>query len=620
MIVAIFALTGLSCSLAQAQKADIAHLRDSLDAIQYAIPQKPVIRGAWAVLNVRTQADWNNIQKTLKASLAAGNENILVKITGNNIVFGKEKNEIINWKYPKANIRIDGGCGKMVPYGYTFKRCDKQAKKDGEFYSFPFLEFGLDDIVEDNKGNEVPFREEVKQVTGDIEKVQSSSTSEATKSITKFKAQGKTDDVWKFQIDLPDLSEEQCKDFYVLMTRDWTSARHKVVMVKDGWLYYHLDSEDLHSDRDPNVDWKQYRVRPRYRLINNPVSKGLHTANGRIYIPKQYKSIRVNKGGQLITFAYCHFNSLEITGFDLNGCGGGTPFGVYSSTFERGAFFRDNTFTNMSSMAISTAFSKNVVVSNNTISKTRVQALAGGGTDCTISGNHLKNIGWMLNTRAITGGGERMLICDNVIEDFNYGAIAVGSTTSNDKAGKLTYIIERNTIRLTKDFTDNYIQNTLADGGGIYIGPQCTQGIIRNNVIENIKGIHSNRGIFLDDGAKNLAIYGNYIVNTDNSYDIDLRLSNGYAAGIPDHNTNNSVFHNIMTGGYRFQDAGDGSNCIGGENVLLGTGKLQKTVLELKRRVEDVEAQSSREFKVQGVLDSMPVDGFVKKQFEKRWN
>ena len=601
-IAIIFVLTELSCLQANAQRADIAALRDSLDAVSYAVPQMPVISGRWTVINVRTQTDWDKIKETLKASLAAGNENILVKITGKNIVFGKEKMEIINWKYPKANIRIDGSGAKMISYGYTFKYCDKKAKKVVGFYSFPFSEFGLDDIVVDGKGNEVAFREEVRQVTSDVVKVQ------------EFKGL-RVQDIWKFQIDLPDLTEEQCKDFYVLMTRDWTSARHKVVMVKDGWLYYHLDSDDLHSDRDPNVDWKQYKVRPRYRLINSPVSRGLHTADGRIYIPKQYKSIRVNKGGQLITFAYCDFNSLEIKGFELNGCGSGyATIGIYSSFFREGAFVHDNSFCNISLMAISTAQNTNVVISNNIINSTRQQAIEGGGKNTAITGNRLKYIGWMLNTRAITGGGEQMHICDNVIEDFNYSAIACGSTTSNDKATKLTYIIERNTVRLTEEFTDNYIQNTLGDGGGIYVGPQCKQGIIRNNVVENIKGIHSNRGIFLDDGAKNLAIYGNLIINTDNSYDIDLRLSKGYSAGIPDHNTNNSIFQNIMTGGYRFQDAGEGSNCIGGENVLLGTGKEQKTVVELKQWVEDMEAQNSKEFKVQGVLDKIPVDGFVKKQ------
>ena len=176
---------------------------------------------------------------------------------------------------------------------------------------------------------------------------------------------------------------------------------------------------------------------------------------------------------------------------------------------------------------------------------------------------------------------------------------------------KLTYIIERNLIRQNKKYTDNYLYNSLADGGGMYIGPQCTQGIIRHNVVVNMKGIYSNRGIFLDDGAKTLSVYGNLICNTSNCYDIDLRLCQTYAKGIPDHNNNNTIFNNILTGGYRFQDAGEESNCIGGENVLLGTGKTLKTVADLKRRVADVTENGAA---VETAIKKGPVDWFVKKQ------
>lgn len=599
LIAACFALTGLSCSQANAQSAEIATLRDSLDAIQYDLPKMPKMKCPKKVITVRNQAEWDNLWATIETDLKRGAQNVEVRVKGKGLVMPTNPKTVSNLNYPNANIRIIGNDG-MVAQGQRFEK--SKARQEGAFWSLPYSDFDVNDMITDGEGNEIPLREEVKQVLGDIVIVQELKGS-------------KVQDVWRFQVDLPNLTETQCKDFYVLMTRDWTSARHNVIKVQDGWLYYHLDSEDLHSDRNPNVDWTQYRVRPRYRLINSPVSKGVHIAGGRIYVPNTYDVVRVNKGGVLLLMGYSTLNTLEITGFRFKGCGNKTPIGIYHSTFNSGAFIHDNTFTGMVSTCIGTAWSENVMIANNTITNTWQQAIAGGGKNCTVSGNKLKNIGWFLNTRAITGGGERMHICDNVIEDFNYGAITCGNSTSNAKATTLTYIIERNTIRLTKEFTDNYIQNTLSDGGGIYIGPQCTQGIIRHNVVENIKGIHSNRGIFLDDGAKNLAIYGNLIVNTANSYDIDLRYSAGYAKGIPDHNTNNSVFQNIMTGGYRFQDAGAGSNCIGGDNVLLGTGRAQKTIVELQRRAVDVKAEGEN---LDAVMKNLPVNGFVKKQLKYR--
>ena len=598
-IAACFALAVLSCSQANAQSSEIAALRDSLDAIQYDLPKVPTMKCPKKVITIRTQEQWDNLWTTIEAELKRGAQNVEIRVKGKGLVMPTNPKTVSNLNYPKANIRIVGN-DDMVAQGQCFEK--SKARQEGAFWSLPYTDYDVNDMVTDGEGNEIPLREEVSLVNGDIVKVQ------------EFRG-SKVQDVWRFQVDLPDLTEVQCKDFYVLMTRDWTSARHKVVIVQDGWLYYHLDSEDLHSDRNPNVDWIQYRVRPRYRLINSPVSKGVHIAGGRIYVPNKYKEARVNKGGVLLLMGYCIFNSIEITGFAFKGCGNKTPIGIYHSTFNTGAFIHDNTFTDMVSTCIGTAWSENVMIANNTITNTWQQAIAGGGNNCTVSGNRLKKIGWLLNTRAITGGGERMHICNNIIEDFNYDAIAVGSTTANEKAQRLTYVIERNTIRLTKDFTDNFIQNTLADGGGIYIGPQCTQGIIRNNVVENIKGIHSNRGIFLDDGAKNLAIYGNLIVNTANSYDIDFRFDRGYESSIPDHNTNNCVFQNIMTGGYRFQDAGAGSNCIGGGNILLGTGPAQKTVVELKRRAADVEAGSAS---VETVMKKIQVDRFVKKQLKQR--
>lgn len=592
--------THASCqSTTHVTTAEIAQLRDSLDAISYSTPQIPRMCVKKKVLKIRGYEQWKALDAMLQEGLKAGYRNITVKVMCE-VKPGDGYQLIQNLDYPDANIRIVGNKAIQGLHGSVFTKDNPKVRDEGAFYSLPYSDFNLDDYITDADGNEIPLREEVKLVQGDIVKVQ------------EFKG-AKVQDVWRFQVDLPNLTEAQCKDFYVLMTRDWTSARHKVVKVQDGWLYYHLDSDDVHSSINPNVDWTQYKVRPRYRLINSPVSKGVHVMNGRIYVPKKHKMITIQKGARILTVKSCHLNSLVFSGFTISGCGKDCLVGVNDSKFETGMFITNNHFSHLNYLAIIAYRNENLVISNNTFSDTRGGVFfMEGGIGTTICGNKMKNIGWMQNSNAIQVGGERLHIFDNVIEDFIYGAIACGSSKSNAEAPKLTYIIERNTIRQTESFTDNYIQNTLADGGGIYIGPQCTQGIIRNNVVENIKGIHSNRGIFLDDGAKNLAIYGNLIMNTANSYDIDLRYSAGYAKGIPDHNTNNSVFQNIMTGGYRFEDAGAGSNCVGGENVLLGTGQAQKTVVKLNRHAADRTAQGSRYF------ESMPLDGFVKKQVKKR--
>lgn len=568
----------------------IKALRDSLDAVQYEVPAMPSIHN-WKVIGVNTEEEWEGLHDRVLSELKAGERNIEIQVTGKNLIMHVTPKSFSHLKYPDANIRIISTGSSFIAEGFTFEK--REARKDGGFWSVPYSLYDVNDMIVDSNDEEILLREEVRQVKGDIEQVK-----------------GKGGTQWRFQIDLPNLDEKQCKDFYVLLTRDWTSARHKVVKVEKGWLYFLLDSEELHSNRNPNIDWTQYKVRPRYRLINSPVSKGVHVYENRLYVPMKYEIVHINKGGVLFFFGNCYLNSLEISGFNIKSCGNKTPIGIYHCIFRTGAFIHDNTFRNLYSLAISTAYNQNVVISNNIVLNTRQQALLGDGSGITIKGNHLKNIGWMLNTRAISGGGNMIHICDNVIEDFNYGAISSGSRNSNND---INFIIERNTIRLNKEFTDNYIQNTLADGGGIYIGPANTRGIIRNNVVENIKGIHSNRGIFLDDGAQNLAIYGNLVINTDNSYDIDLRRSSTFSKDIPNHNTHNSIFQNIMTGGYRFQEKDPSSSCIVGENILLGTGNYQKTVIEISDKVEDVRGEGNN---ILSLADKYHIAPFVLEFFK----
>lgn len=574
-------------------------IRDSLDRVNYPIVTGPTIQSKrMVVLKVSNQEEWDNLVPSLKGLLTSGHKNIVVEIIGKGIIFGEKENVITDLNYPDANIRVEGGKSGLMPAGVSFSKKNNNAVRNGLFYTIPYGDFNINDIIIDNKGKEIKIREEVRLVDGNIEK-----------------APEQGSNIWKFKVDMPNLTENVCNDFYVLLTREWTSGRHKVIKVEGGWLYFNLDTPDIPNDnRNPNIDWQHFNVRPRYCLINSPVSKGIHIVNGKIYIPNKIKSIRIVKSGCLLSFASCHLNSLVISGFKVNGSGNKSLISLYACTFEDGAFITNNHFVNLSDLAIYVGRNNNVTISKNIINNTRVGAIEGGGMYTTIYNNKLSNIGWMLNSRAIIGGGEFLHICDNVIEDFNYAAITCGSTNSNEKARKLTYIIERNKVRLTKKYTDNFIQNTLADGGGIYIGPQCTQGVIRNNIIENIKGIRSNRGILLDDGAKNLAIYGNFIINTDNSYDIDLRFCDTYKDRIPDHNTNNFVFQNIMTGGYRFQDNGVNSNCACGQNVILGCGKNQKTVVGSEHRVDDIKIEGVKQAGKKIVLpksEKYKIDGLV---------
>ena len=597
---------------------DIARLRDSLDFIQYSIPTIKEIIPDKTIL-VKSQRGWDSISHQLPLLLNDGNRNILIDVRGRNIELGNGIN-LHNLNYPDANIRIIGTMGTYHAKSHYFHKNNAKRTKDFHVYSYPIVPHGS--IFVDIKGNEVPTREPVFLVESRIEEVNEFGKSyfkkfgtNVTDSITK---------VWRFPVSLPDLSEEECREFSILLTRDWISCRHKVNKVENGFLYFYMDSPDFMSSVSPNCDKEKYNVPPRVRYINCPVSNGLHYQDGRLYVPLKYKTIRLVSGHRLLSISNCVFNSFEISGFNIDGGGDGPVIDISNCCFIEALYIKDNKFSNLSNLAIRALNNENVCATGNRINNTRVGAIHCTGKNTIIKENHLQDIGWMLNTRAIIGGGEKLHICDNIIEDFYYAAITTGNSASNEEAAKLTYIIERNLIKQNKKHTNNYLFNSLADGGGIYIGPQCTQGIIRHNVVMNMKGIYSNRGIFLDDGAKNLSVYGNLVCNTSNCYDIDLRLSPTYAKGIPDHNCNNAVFNNILAGGYRFQDAGSKSNCIGGQNARLGLGSFLKYDVSLTNQVDDVDIseclfENDKLYVPQykkSVLDSLRLDRFVRNYIE----
>lgn len=598
----------------------ISLLRDSLNNKQVASLMDVADIGYYKIVEIRKQIDWDLLPSTLAGLFRGGERNIYINVRGKDIVFGNGLGALIDFDYPDANVIIDGNNIQTWAFGETFIRSTKDLQQsENGFYAKPYSNFAVNDLFVGKDGNEIALREDVFEITREIEEVREYGKFYFKKFATNV--QDSITMVWRFPVSLPDIEEHECRNFYILLTRDWMSSRHRVRKVQNGYLYFNISSLDFSSSMNPNRDREIYHVNPRCRFINCPVSKGLHFKDGLLYIPVEIKKIRAVKGYRLFTLKNCHFNHFCIKGFKINGSGDGSIIEVENCVFKKSLSIQNNIFCNISNIIVNSVSCENVTINNNIIYNSRKDVIHAKGKNTIISHNKLRNIGWMLNTRAIVGGGENLLICDNVIEDFYYAAITAGSVASNKEMSKLTYIIERNLIRQTKNYTDHYLFNSLADGGGIYIGPNCVQGIIRNNVICGIKGIHSNRGIFLDDGAKNLAVYGNLIGGVFNCYDIDLRLSRTYEEGIPDHNTNNSIFNNIMCGGYRFQDNGFKSNCVSGMNLLLGCGSFQKVDVEHKEKIDDIRIKGSiyQKGKVRipkryaSLIDEIMVDRFVRK-------
>ena len=96
--------------------------------------------------------------------------------------------------------------------------------------------------------------------------------------------------------------------------------------------------------------------------------------------------------------------------------------------------------------------------------------------------------------------------------------------------------------------------------------------IIRYNYIHDYTGAGDNRGVFCDDGANNLKIYGNVILNTPNCYSIDSRMAKDKRDGIM-NNANNFMANNVVDNGVRFQGYADVQrHVVKGANIVVKSG------------------------------------------------
>lgn len=154
-------------------------------------------------------------------------------------------------------------------------------------------------------------------------------------------------------------------------------------------------------------------------------------------------------------------------------------------------------------------------------------------------------------------------------------------------------VIERNEICYSPEYFNNAWKYTLMDAGAIYTFTKMDDVTIRRNYIHDYTGAKDYRGIFCDDGAQNIKIYGNIIHNVKGSYDIDLRYTSAenVAKNVPDFNTCNQMFGNIMDGYYRFEGIPNKDDrYIHGSNYLVGDGSLKKrnSVKNLQKQGEDI--------------------------------
>lgn len=176
----------------------------------------------------------------------------------------------------------------------------------------------------------------------------------------------------------------------------------------------------------------------------------------------------------------------------------------------------------------------------------------------------------MQNTFCVVCRGDDFTVSDNELTDYGYGGIGAGVWYRHDQPNPCKGVIENNTLVYTDEYLQAVEDNCIMDSGAIYLWTKNDGTVVRSNRIMGYAGMKDNRGIFCDDGARNVQIYGNLITGVANSYSIDSRRCANVEDVCGPANINNAVYDNIVDKPIRFQGRNGVENgCSSGPNYMI---------------------------------------------------
>lgn len=538
LFVIIFACYG-SISKGQSTETIIGLKVNSLEQVRPDPENIVYAIGRTFVINVKTQKEFDAINDIISKAIAEGKTNIIIKIA--NGMFRFRENHILrkNDNYPNVSITIEGR-------NHTILTSDESLINDNQpiqsaWQDMLYAEGAIEIIDESQKLCKLPYSN---------------------------------------YLDLHDGHR-----FSWIQVTEWFRAPiYEVRNIDEKGIYFvasDLQRVNVNGRCGYNVDYDfLYRQKlPRFR----------------IYDPDKERQCRASR---VICLEKCRYRQvfLENIHFVSNMAGG--PLIALSDVRTRGISVKNCTFEHIRGTVLSASATADVTFSNNIVCRTNGDELRflDNCENVRVVYNLFEKCGQRIsNTFCINCREATYYIANNTFCDFGYGAIGVGVWYGFKKKYPSKGIIEHNEIYFSPDYFANAWKYTLMDSGAIYTWTQNDNVIIRYNYIHDYAGAGDNRGIFCDDGASNLNIYRNVIVNTPNSYCIDSRVSKDLKEGFA-NNANNFMAQNVVDGRVRFQGHADVQrHVVKGANYVLKNNDDKAVIQNMFENVEvmeeDVEVQ-----------------------------
>lgn len=483
------------------------------------------LRGNAAVYPVSSQEDFDAIETTIVNALRSGDKNIVVKFSPGDYFCKSWHFKLVDLDYPNASIKITGNntnwIGKRNPISHPLSPQEAYVFPNNKMY-YPWTELSyLKDTIE---------------------------IIDKSKNLCRLLANEELSD------------DDNPAGKYVRITTCYKSYCYPLAKIHNGYVYF--DAGEMcrytkESMMGVNADYAFGRKYPRYQLFGF----GLTTQN-----------IHTSDATYCIVLSNTSFKSFKITGINVCGIGGDGCFIALKNAVAKEHVFSNMTFDNIVCGVFWATNSYNIRFKGCRFHNLYHAAIT-VENDCKgaiVEKCVFENCGiGNMNSRCVEVRNEGFTIRNNTFENFGYGAIGIGLWYGGKKKRPIIGVVENNVIFYSGNYLRNADLHNLQDGGAIYTYTQSDCVDIRNNFIHDFSGPYWNRGIFCDDGAKNIHLIGNVVVNCPNSYTIDLRYCNNYQDFVPDFNTGNTMFDNVVSSHYRFEPRPENANTAIEEGTIV---------------------------------------------------
>lgn len=461
---------------------------------------------------VGNQAQFDALAATVTKNLKQGVTDLVIRLQQGVYYYGERHLDLRNLNYPEAHVTLVGHQAMLVAKHLPGHVPDWQ---DGWFD--PRTQSDYD-----------PWNELV-QSPAEVDVVDVESRLCRIRTPRRQRVQGR----------------EECVGQYLQLTEWYDSRVYPVVRRDRRYIYFtatDLEYRAPYGHWNVNLDVAYGKMCPRYRTLS--------TAE----VPSH---LRCCQASTFVNLWHSRLGSFTLRGISFGPNNGKAPL-LDTDMFQSQRLLVDSChFSGIRGLVVRVWVTDNVVISHNRFEHCYAKGIESFNNSrrTQVLDNTFFDHGCGLtHSFGIICRGEDFVIRGNTFLNFCYSGIGVGMWYGNKPQNPITGIVADNTLTFDASYYDDYARHTLMDGGAIYTWTQCDRVLIRGNHIDHYRGMKDYRGIFCDDGTKNVTVQDNTVTNlAEGAWSIDLRRVDSVAGHVPDHNTGNDISRNIVDAPIRFE-------------------------------------------------------------------